>query len=309
MKLKQNKKVQFDELTHSYFYGEGELMGVTTLMKKHGLSADYTGISQAVLEKAAERGTAVHHILEDYDAGKTTIAGEFEDELKAYSKLGLKVIQSEYLVSDNKLVASSIDKVIEVEEENMVDLGDVKTTSKLHIEALEWQLGIYKYLFELQNKKIKVRKCWGIHVRDGKAVLREINPVSSEMVQDLLKCEAGGILYQKQGELNMEAVSLVDREEVMAYTSALQAMAELDAQLKALKEVKDKFENDLYEKMLEKNIDKLEYPEGVITLKRPYTKQAIDSKALKAKRPEVYEEFLKETTVKGNITFKSTQYE
>lgn len=305
MKLKQNKKVIFEEFTHSYLLGEKFLIGVTTLMKKHGLSADYSGISQEILNRAAERGTAIHQALEDYDNGTAVIAPDYLEEVKAYGRLGLKVIESEYLVSDNKIVASSIDKILETEEQDMVDIADVKTTSKLHIEALEWQLGIYKYLFELQNKKIKVRKCWGIHVRDGKAVMREINPVSAEMVQNLLKCEEGGTIYQKEGTLNLEAVSLVEREEVMAYVSALSALAELDVQVKALKEVKDKFESTLYERMLEKNLDSLDYPEGTVTLKRPYTKQAIDTKALKAKRPEVYEEFLKETTVKGNITFKA----
>ena len=65
MKLKQNKKVFFSDIVHCYLNDKGEeLIGVTSLMKKHGLGADYSGIPQDVLERAAERGSRVHRLLE-----------------------------------------------------------------------------------------------------------------------------------------------------------------------------------------------------------------------------------------------------
>ena len=111
MKLKVNKKVFFSDIVHCYLNDKGEeLIGVTSLMKKHGLGADYSGIPQDVLERAAERGSRVHRLLEDYDNGK---AVEDCPILQSYKSLGLQVAASEYLISDNRTVASSIDKVLE----------------------------------------------------------------------------------------------------------------------------------------------------------------------------------------------------
>ena len=120
MRLRKNKEVAFNEWLHVYTASDGHtLIGATELMKRHGLSPDYGGISKDVLEKAAARGTAIHQLLQDYDDGKAVI----EDEnLKAYKTLGLKVHCSEYLVSDNEIVATFIDKVLDD-----CSLADVKS--------------------------------------------------------------------------------------------------------------------------------------------------------------------------------------
>ena len=55
MVLKQNKKVYFDELTHTYLMGEKELTGVTTMMKIMGVAPDYGDVPKEVLERAAAR--------------------------------------------------------------------------------------------------------------------------------------------------------------------------------------------------------------------------------------------------------------
>ena len=89
MRLKVNKKVFFSDIVHCYLNDKGdELIGVTSLMKKHGLGADYSGIPQDVLERAAERGSRVHRLLEDYDNGK---AVEDCPILQSYKSLGLQV--------------------------------------------------------------------------------------------------------------------------------------------------------------------------------------------------------------------------
>ena len=62
-----NSHVYFDDITHSYLTNDGEfLIGVTSLMRKHGLSPDYSSIPEDVLQKAAERGSKVHKDIELY---------------------------------------------------------------------------------------------------------------------------------------------------------------------------------------------------------------------------------------------------
>lgn len=315
MKLKRNTKVQFDALTHSYFCGDKELVGVTTLLGHQGLSPDYSGIDPHVLAHAAARGTAVHRLLEDYDNGKQTVnpvtvddneggtlTYDAADELKAYKKLGLEVIASEYLVSDNKNVASSIDKVLATEQEDTVDLGDIKTTSTLHLDSLAWQLSIYAYLFELQNKDIKVRNLYGIHVRDGKAQVRQVRRIDTETVKRLIACEAKGERFVSDGAAPQLA-DIIPADEAAALVAAETELARLEEAAKRIKEAIAERRQKTYDYMLANGIDKLECPGGEYRFRRPTTRAVFDSKSFKADYPDIYDKYASETSVKGSVSF------
>ena len=94
MELTRSNRVYFDATSHSYLLdGETLLMGVTELMKKHGLGADYSGIPEATLRKAAEEGTAIHQEIEAYDNGESVFASELIDEYRnLLSNYGLKSV-------------------------------------------------------------------------------------------------------------------------------------------------------------------------------------------------------------------------
>ena len=46
-------KVIFNEENHTYTLGDKTLISVTQLLKKHGLSTDYSGVDAEILERAA----------------------------------------------------------------------------------------------------------------------------------------------------------------------------------------------------------------------------------------------------------------
>lgn len=319
IKLKENKKVHFDELTHSYFCGEVELVGVTTLMKHQGLSPDYANIDPHVLAHAAARGTAVHQTLEDYDNGENILQPRVVDdneggtltidtgkELKAYRDLGLKVLASEYLVSDNKVVASSIDKVLETEEENTVDLGDIKTTSTLHIDALEWQLSTYAYLFELQNKGLKVRNLYGIHVRDGKARVQQVRRIDADIIKKLIKCEASG--DQFENEAAAPTLSLVLQEdEIAALVQDEAKIAEFEASVKEIKARIEDRKARIYDYMLTNGIKELKCNGGSYKLKSPSTRTNFNSSLFKVDYPDLYPKYTSVSEVKGSVSFSPSK--
>lgn len=325
MRLTPNKKVVFDDFTHTYLCGEKVLMGVTSLMKKHNLSPDYGGIDEHVLAAAATRGSAIHKLLEDYDNGDPVVlrdvyydwldeggvkqrkcvitASDLDANLKAYKTLNLKVLASEFLISDNKIVASSIDKVIASNKPGYVHLGDVKSTSTLHIKALEWQLGIYKYLLEKQCRTVKVDKCFGIHIRNGAVKYTEINPVSAERVAALLAAEAKGIMYVDDAEAPT-AELVLSNEELTSLVQAEKDIIKYDEAIKALKQCNEALKERVYQYMIDNNLDCLTCNDGTFTLKRPYLSNRVDSKKLKSKYPDVANECMVQSEVKGSVTFK-----
>ena len=296
MRLRKNKEVAFNEWLHVYTASDGHtLIGVTELMKRHGLSPDYGGISKDVLEKAAARGTAIHQLLQDYDDGKAVI----EDEnLKAYKALGLKVHCSEYLVSDNEIVATFIDKVLDD-----CSLADVKSTSTVHRRPLEWQLSIGAYLFELQNPGKKVPHLYCIHVRDGKAKQIEVSRIPNDAVERLLECERCGVVYSDNPVPADAALALEEQAVVLA--EQLDQIARLKLAIKETEQASAELQQRLYDYMTENNLDEMACELGTFVRKAPYTKKALDSARLKKDKPELYEQYLKESEIKGSITFKT----
>ena len=296
MRLRKNKEVAFNEWLHVYTASDGHtLIGVTELMKRHGLSPDYGGISKDVLEKAAARGTAIHQLLQDYDDGKAVI----EDEnLKAYKALGLKVRCSEYLVSDNEIVATFIDKVLDD-----CSLADVKSTSTVHRRPLEWQLSIGAYLFELQNPGKKVPHLYCIHVRDGKAKQIEVSRIPNDAVERLLECERCGVVYSDNPVPADAALALEEQAVVLA--EQLDQIARLKLAIKETEQASAELQQRLYDYMTENNLDEMACELGTFVRKAPYAKKSLDSARLKKEKPELYEQYLKESEIKGSITFKT----
>lgn len=304
MELTKNTRVRFDELTHRYLLFEEDgglrlLKGVTTLMRDHGLSPDYSGIDPEVLRRAAERGTAVHHLLEDYDNGKAVVD---TPELKAYKRLKLHVIASEYLVSDNEMIASSIDKVIYVDE-STVDLGDVKTTSELHTEAVAWQLSIYKFLFEAQNHGIRVRNLYGIHVRDGRARLVEVAPVPPERVGELMRCEREGTRLAQEDAPEVSGVLTPDEtDSLISYSLRID---ELKNTIKELECVRTAYCEKVAAYMEANRIPEFEANGCTIRLKAAYDTERIDSKRMREEAPDLYAKYAKTSRVKASLIIKN----
>lgn len=299
--LAQVEGVVFDREQHTYWSELGlPLMGVTGLMKKHGLAPDYGNIDPETLAKAAERGTAIHSFLEAYDNGVSVI--DEWNVLKAYKKLKLKVICSEYMVTDGELVASFVDKVLAD-----YSLADVKTTSEVHTKALEWQLSIYAYLFERQNPSIKVPALWCIHVRPGKeAKLIPINRIPDSEVEKLLDAERNGVTYIDERETPSATFALTE-DKVKALVTGLEKIETLKTAIKAYETAIKFYQEDMLQYMVDNNLEELKCESGVFRRKAAYTRESVDTARLKAEHPRIYGQYMKTVEVKGSISYKSNK--
>lgn len=164
MNLNQSSVI-FDKDFHRYFNEYGiELSGLSPVIEM--LFPDtYKDIPKYILNNAAKYGTSIHEKCQKYDMFESEPdCIEVQNYRLIKEEYGLIHIDSEYLVSDDINLATQIDKVYYVSD-NDVDLADIKTTSLLHIDRLEWQLSIGAYLFELQNPFINICKLYAIRLR------------------------------------------------------------------------------------------------------------------------------------------------
>lgn len=306
IQLNQVSRVVFFEEPHEYILDKTKkLIGLTQLMSKHHLSADYSNIGKDVLDHAAELGTQAHKAIEAYCDGlpipETTL-------IKSFKKLGLNIVATEYLVTDYETVASSIDLVAEVDEKT-VDLIDMKRTSSVHKDSLSWQLGGYKFLFELLNPNVKVRNVYCLPIKKGNTdditkdkcgALVQIDPISEWEFRALLDCERLGQIYEKVEDEDNPTVALAE-------TFINGHFPQLAASLKTIKRMEAYVDNakaGIQAFLDEHNIEKLSLEGMEITVKKPYFSSRFDTKSFRKDHPDLAEKYTQQTEVAGSITIK-----
>ena len=292
-KLIPNSRVDFDETTHSYLLdGEFYLMGVTSLMKKHNLSANYKGIKPDVLEKAAKRGSKGHLKIEEYCKKGKYYTTKI---IKNFKKLKLKVLENEFLISDNEIVASKIDILLED-----YSIVDIKFTSQLHIEALQWQLSIYAYLLEAAYN-IKVPKTYALHYdKQENCKLIEIQRLPDSYVEELLRAEKEGKIYEPLPIATNADKAVSQLYEVPRFIESLkERIKEAEQQQKQLQQA-------FLEQMEASGTKSIVTEFCRITYIAESTRTSIDSKALAENEPEIYEKYKKTSVVKPSVRITIT---
>lgn len=287
-------QVVFSELDHTYTLDGKSLSGVTSILNRQLFADKYSGISDEVLNKAAEYGKGIHESIELYDS---LGIGEDEDAVKAYIKLcqkeGLTRLDNEYLISDNDYVASSIDVVFDD-----CSLADIKTTSHLDEEYVSWQLSIYAYLFEKQNPDLQANRLLAIWIpkaRYGKPKVVEVprKPVS-EVIR-LIEADKAGQQY---------VPSVASTTEITIANDVVQEVIRIERELKELKDKQTELREGLLKQMQEHNIKSFKTDGLSLTRKLATTKTSLDSKMLQEKYPEIYNECLKTSEVKESLLIK-----
>lgn len=294
--------VIFNEEQHTYTLGDMQLSGITSIIKRLVFPDMYKNVSQAVLNKAAERGTIVHNNIQLWVSGFNQDDEGLKPFVDAFTTAGLQAFESEYLVSDNVTVASSIDLVC-LHQDDII-LCDIKTTAVLHTEYLQWQLSIYAYLFEHQNKGLKVSGLKAIHIRDGKCNIIDIERLPDEYVESLLNAYRNGDeffdnpLHSIPDGLDDLLKAYAENEQKIGETKAI--TDQLDARKKELQE-------KIVEVMGKDKMTKIDTPIAKVTISADSTKDSFDLKAFREsdlfkQAQDSYKEFIKTTTTKGRVT-------
>jgi len=284
-------KVEFDKVNHKYWFGEKELRGITWILRKYVKPTKYEGIPEYVLQKAANKGSAIHEEIEFHVSGFTPSvhSEEFDAFLKGTESI--KFIASEYTVSDNSDFASNIDLV-----DDKGNLYDIKTTSELDMELLAWQLSIYSYFFELQNKKAS-GKLYAIWLRGGSCKIVEVEKIEIAKVIDLLKCAKDDTEWSNP----VPQLVTLDNEKLAALRQIEMEIANCEQKVKEYKVEQERIKDGLLEIMKAHNVKKYEGDLIMLTYVAPSTRTSIDSKKLKEELPDIYEQFSKTSDVKESL--------
>lgn len=86
-------------------------------------------------------------------------------------------------------------------------------------------------------------------------------------------------------------------------------MLEFEKKTKVLKEQQKEYRELLYQKMEENDIKKIDTGDIVITRVLPTTRLSVDSTRLEKEKPDIYDQYLKKSTVKGSIRIKEKDVE
>ena len=198
--------VLFNEEQHSYFLPEKNkfLSGITDLLQRQLFPDLHEGIDEATLAKAAQYGKICHSSIEDFDSQWINDGTqEVADYISLCQENQLTHEASEYLVSDHENYASMIDKIYRTGNDSFI-LGDIKTYGQMTPEKQElarWQLSVYAYFFELQNKGAKVDRLLILHIRnkarkDGSfdhiSRCIEVKRIPAETCKELLETDLRG---------------------------------------------------------------------------------------------------------------------
>lgn len=290
MTLIPNTRVVFEDITHSYLLdNQFYLMGVTSLMKKHGLSADYADVDEEKLEAARERGSKGHHDIEKFCKGQLK---RHNAVTKAFAALNLDVLESEFLVSDNEMIASQIDLILKD-----YTIIDIKFTSELHIKPLQWQLSIYAYLLEM-TYNIKVPKVYALHFdKNNKTALVEIQRLDDSYVEALFRAEKEGYILDQASLIPTANAdkAVMELHRVTTYIDGLKQ------RIKEAEKEKEELQNAFLQKMEETGTKSIVTDFCKITYVASSTRTGIDSKRLKEEMPDIYEEYKTTTTIKPSI--------
>lgn len=291
--------VRFSEADHRYTTTEGrQLSGVTSILGAVIFHDKYEGIPQHVLDAAAQRGTEIHARCAEIDLFDSTEASAYDrPEVKNYIKLkaqhGITIIANEYLVSDERRVATMIDAL-----DSEGNLYDIKTTAQLDTDYLSWQLSIGAYLFELQNPELRAGRLYGIWLRGDRAELVEVERRSSEEIEELLSDYEHGIVRAEAIPEELTETNNVALRMVQGYEREL---AYFKAMMDRIEEEKARALDTLRQTMEEAGVKQIETERIKVTLVAESRSKTFDSTRFKKEHPELAEKFQKETTRKAHV--------
>lgn len=172
--------LEFIDESHTYLV-DGEVVPSVTQLLNRKFGHKYDNIPAETLKKAAEYGTMVHKVVEEYcTKKKESDIRELHDFKFLKKYYGFTVYKNELpiiLEFGGKTYAGRLDLILKTNGKRYA-VADIKTTATLDKEYLGHQLNLYRMGVE-QSYGLKIEHLYGIQLREGKRKFLEI-PIKEE---------------------------------------------------------------------------------------------------------------------------------
>lgn len=284
--------VLFTNNPRGYWIGKNQLQGITGMLSRQLFPNKYNAVPEKILKKAAERGSRIHSDIEMFDMFGVANSEESEWYKTLKEKEQFEVVRSEYLVTDGEHFASAIDKVLILNGD--LCIADVKSTYEIDLKYVSWQSSIYKYLFELQNPHLEIKRLFAIWVRKG-AFLKEVEIIPKEVIKELLNAEINGVQFINPYEKEVSTINSTEAKNLV------KNITEIAIEIKRLEALKGEYNKRIEGLLTNLGVTKWETDYFTITKTNPYTKEGFDSKSFESEHPDLYKKYIKKTDVKGSI--------
>lgn len=281
--------IYFNEDTHEYYNGLDKLISVTQLLKKHGLSTDFSAVPKHILEKASEKGTAIHKRIENYIKTGEVGEGEYQEHFKMFVDMfGGKFHWSEIVVG-NDVVAGTVDLI------GYDVVADIKTGSTINKESWAWQLSIYEYFIRhggITDPREHQYAIGVIHLTDRWCQWILLNNIPDEEIERLFECERNGELYKQQ---------LIPSDLALKVEQAEQSLAIVETAKKQAEEIAKQYRAELMEYMENNGIKQFKGDKVTITYIAPQVRSGYDMDALKLYHADILHKYPKNTEVRASL--------
>lgn len=180
-----NHTLEYDDEGHIYIVDGIIVPSVTQILSKH--FNDYKGVSPDILERAANKGTALHSAIENYEkTGHTSDLQEFKDylflkKIKCFENIANE-IPIIFFDGDDCKFAGRLDQVIKIN--GVYGINDFKRVSAPNREKICYQLNLYR-LGYMQTYKKNIEHLSFMQLKDGKRKFVSL-PINEELSIKLL---------------------------------------------------------------------------------------------------------------------------
>lgn len=180
--------LEYIDETHTYIF-DGVILPSITQILKSKFGNKYNSVDEKVLKKAAEKGTAIHQAIEDYE--KKGIDDDSCIELRNYKFLkkqfDFKCLDNEIPIvlfyNDKPLAAGRVDLILE--DKGKVGIADIKRTSVFDKEYVAYQTNLYRIGYQ-QSYGIEISFLRGIHLREKVRKYIEL-PIKEDMMLEFIE--------------------------------------------------------------------------------------------------------------------------
>ena len=162
----------FDEQRHIYRIDGEWVPSVSKVLRDSGIAPDFAGIDPAVLEKARNRGVAVHALTEAIDAGEhPAIPDELAGYIKSYRAFcresHFDLVTAELMVGHKELgFAGRMDRLGWMGSDRTI--LDIKCVATVAHQSTAVQLGAYAGAYEYTYPTQPVQNIMAVQLRpDG----------------------------------------------------------------------------------------------------------------------------------------------